>query len=315
MRCKKCGREIKYENGRWHHWTKQNHWAIPEYNYYKKDEKKWKGFFIQLIWFAVLTFSIQQYSTIVEINYITLWWFIPLGTLVLVVIIILWVNYIIILLDYIRNWFKHRSILMAVCLLIIVLAIAGQAFQYEKTVSNSANDSYNSDKLSQILSKLNKPKIDSNKLEIRIHELINEQRQQHGLSKLTFDSELGNVARKHSIDMAENDFFDHININNEDPTDRGLKSGYRCHKDFGSYYVDGIGENIFQNNLYDSSIAIVLFIFHKWNTADEIAQSTVDGWMNSPGHRQNILTADYDREGIGIEISSDKEVLVTQNFC
>ena len=29
MRCKRCGKSIKYENGRWHHYYKQNHWAIP----------------------------------------------------------------------------------------------------------------------------------------------------------------------------------------------------------------------------------------------------------------------------------------------
>ena len=37
--------------------------------------------------------------------------------------------------------------------------------------------------------------------------------------------------------------------------------------------------------------------------------------MNSPGHRENILTGVFDREGIGVEITQDYKVYVTQNFC
>jgi len=37
--------------------------------------------------------------------------------------------------------------------------------------------------------------------------------------------------------------------------------------------------------------------------------------MNIPGHRKNILTSTYDKEGMGIAIGSDGKVLITQNFC
>jgi uncharacterized protein YkwD len=37
--------------------------------------------------------------------------------------------------------------------------------------------------------------------------------------------------------------------------------------------------------------------------------------MESPGHRENILTKTYDSEGIGVEISADDKVYITQNFC
>jgi hypothetical protein len=37
-----------------------------------------------------------------------------------------------------------------------------------------------------------------------------------------------------------------------------------------------------------------------WKTEDAIAAETVAGWMNSPGHRANILGADYDEAGLGI---------------
>ncbi len=48
-------------------------------------------------------------------------------------------------------------------------------------------------------------------------------------------------------------------------------------------------------------------------TMEEIASRIVDGWMDSPGHRQNILETSYDKEGIGVV--ADERVYVTQNFC
>ena len=45
------------------------------------------------------------------------------------------------------------------------------------------------------------------------------------------------------------------------------------------------------------------------------AGSVVKGWMDSPGHRENILTNGYESEGIGVAFGSYNTVLVTQNFC
>lgn len=187
--------------------------------------------------------------------------------------------------------------------------------------NNSINISKNFNKLKESISevavetKIKRPEINASTLESRIHELINEKRRQNGLSALRYDSKLADIARKHSQDMATNNFFDHVNFNGEDPTARGLKSGYRCYKDYGSYYVDGIAENLFQNNLYDSVTYYNGIPSYDWNTLEEIAQSTVNGWMNSLGHRQNILTSTYDKEGIGVAIYSNEKVLITQNFC
>ena len=92
--------------------------------------------------------------------------------------------------------------------------------------------------------------------------------------------------------------------------------GYKCEKRIGNLIYQGIAENIFQNNLYDTVwYSGGIPTLYEWNTLDDIAKSTVDGWMNSPGHRQNILTTTYDAEGIGIEISDDDKVYITQNFC
>jgi len=159
------------------------------------------------------------------------------------------------------------------------------------------------------------PAIDISTLEMQIHNGINQQRKSNGLSALRYDSALGDIARKHSADMALNNYFEHVNRQGLDPSARGNLAGYSCVKNYGSYYTSGIAENIMQNNLYDSVTYYNGIPRYAWNSQEELAQSTVEGWMNSPGHRQNILTATYDREGIGVAIASDDKVYITQDFC
>ena len=160
------------------------------------------------------------------------------------------------------------------------------------------------------------PVIDANALEARIHELINEQRQQQGLSSLSTDPALAGIARAHSYDMATMNFFDHVNPDGKDPAARGDAAGYPCRKDYGSYYTHGIAENLFQTNRFSSYTTVNgVITAYDWNTLETIAQTGVTGWMNSPGHRQNILTSTYDREGIGVAFARDDKIYVTENFC
>jgi len=153
-------------------------------------------------------------------------------------------------------------------------------------------------------------------LAAEIHGLINQQRVANGLSPLAYDPELAEIALGHSRDMADNGYFSHVDPRGMDPTARGEAAGYTCRKEYGSYYTYGIAENIFQNNRYSS-------VTHygdgrneyDWNSPDEIAQSTAGGWMNSSGHRKNILTSGFDREGIGVAIAPDDKVYITEDFC
>jgi uncharacterized protein YkwD len=46
----------------------------------------------------------------------------------------------------------------------------------------------------------------------------------------------------------------------------------------------------------------------------EIAECTVNGWMDSYGHRQNILTSTYDKEGIGVAVTEYNTYYITQDF-
>ncbi len=152
-------------------------------------------------------------------------------------------------------------------------------------------------------------------LEIRVHELINKQRTENGLGALQFDPALADIARNHSEDMAAQDYFAHVNPAGLDPTARGIAAGYSCRKNYGSYYTYGLAENLFQNNLYSSATYYSnRTTVYAWTSPEEIAQSSVAGWMNSSGHRENILTPSYGREGIGVAIVSEK-VYITEDFC
>ncbi|MHA2055477.1 MAG: CAP domain-containing protein, partial [Candidatus Hodarchaeales archaeon] len=156
-------------------------------------------------------------------------------------------------------------------------------------------------------------------LEKKIHDLINVERQNQGLIPLEWDGELNLIAREHSLDMDDSNFFDHTNPSGEDPTDRGNEAGYSCRKDYGSYYTYGLAENIHQGWLYNSIIYTTFMgittTSYNWMSLEEIAVRSVQGWMGSLGHRENILTSTYDKEGIGVAISSDYKVYVTENFC
>ncbi len=159
-----------------------------------------------------------------------------------------------------------------------------------------------------------KPHIRIVDIEKKIHALINQERQQHGLRPLAWDHTLVVIARKHSRDMAKRKYFDHISPEGHDFSYRFRKEGYSCAVTAGNVIYTG-AENIALNNLYDSVTTVNGEAFYDWNSPDKIAETTVKGWMNSPGHRKNILTPHWRNEGIGIVISIDDKVYITQNFC
>jgi|SRR5688572_4050537 len=159
------------------------------------------------------------------------------------------------------------------------------------------------------------PEIRIPTLERRIHELINKERRDKKLPILQFDEKLSGIARTHSADMARRNFFNHINPEGKDPTVRGERAGYTCRKDSGSHFTEGLAENLYQGNLYSSIRTRGTQKTYTWNSLEDIAKQGVAGWMKSTGHRKNILEKSYDRTGIGVAISRDDKVYVTQMFC
>lgn len=122
--------------------------------------------------------------------------------------------------------------------------------------------------------------------EKQVLDLVNEQRAQNGLSALVWDDALASVARAHSEDMRDRHFFSHTNPDGLSPFDR-IKS-------YGISYRSA-GENIAAGQ----------------TTPAEVVQA----WMNSSGHRANILNEGYTKLGVGYASGGSYGHYWTQNFA
>lgn len=165
-------------------------------------------------------------------------------------------------------------------------------------------------------------------LEWESHRLINLERTEAGVNPLQWDPRLAEIARDHSRDMAEHGFFSHDNLKGQDPEARGLLANYRCRKVLrGGHYSEGLGENILQGDIKQSANTLLRLqawwnnqpvdaLKHREQVTAQIgeAKTAVKNWMDSPGHRRNILTPKYDRAGIGVALTGGSYYM-TQNFC
>lgn len=125
--------------------------------------------------------------------------------------------------------------------------------------------------------------------ENEIFRLINIERRKRRLNYLVWDGEVAKMARKYSEKMARESFFSHF-----DPQGANVAKRVKNAKIKG---WSKLGENLF----YVENIA-------------EFDAFAVKGWMNSPGHRQNILDDDWTTTGVGIGIAENGEVYITQVF-
>jgi len=134
--------------------------------------------------------------------------------------------------------------------------------------------------------KINIPNIDSVKaLENEVIRLVNAERSKRGLQTLTANWELSRVARYKSQDMAKKGYFSHTS-----PT---YGSPFAMMESFGIRY-SAAGENIAKGQ--------------------RTPQEVMNSWMNSPGHRSNILSPSYTQIGVGVAKDSAGRYYWTQMF-
>lgn len=122
-------------------------------------------------------------------------------------------------------------------------------------------------------------------VEAEVVRLVNIERQKQGLAPFKVSSELSNVARVKSQDMAQNNYFSHTSPKYGSPFD--------MMRSFGIKYTTA-GENIAKGYL--------------------TAQSVVNGWMNSSGHRANILNPSFNTIGVGAATDARGHIYWTQMF-
>jgi len=208
-----------------------------------------------------------------------------------------------------------RLVLTVVLALLITLPLAGCITSVSTAEETQTPEDRATDLEAQLLAKVLFFRENATNLANLIHQEINKKRRDNGLQPLTWDPQLANIALSHSRDMAERDYFDHVSPEGEDFADRYEENNYSKDTRVGNQVYLG-GENLFLNNVVESYTYDDLTgeVFeYRFNSLEELAQGTVDGWMDSPGHRENILTP-FSREGIGIIITDEGEVYITENF-
>jgi uncharacterized protein YkwD len=112
--------------------------------------------------------------------------------------------------------------------------------------------------------------------------LLNAERSKRGLKPLKANSKLRKAAERHSRNMVADGFFDHVSPSGSTMVDRVRKAGYMKPGRAWS-----LGENI------------------AWGTGDlSTPRATMRAWMNSPGHKANILRRNFREIGIGIDLGA-----------
>lgn len=127
------------------------------------------------------------------------------------------------------------------------------------------------------------PAID-NEAEQQMLEIVNKERKANGIDSLEPDSNLRQLARDYSKDMLQRGFFSHYNREGQSPFDR---------MDSGGIVYQYAGENL---------------------ALAPSADLAMQGLMNSPGHRANILNANFRKIGIGVMDGGIYGKMFTQEF-
>jgi uncharacterized protein YkwD len=114
----------------------------------------------------------------------------------------------------------------------------------------------------------------------------NDARRRNGCPALTVNDRLVQAAHRHAADMASRGYFEHRSPSGDDAGDRVAATGY----DWSAY-----GENIARGQ--------------------DSAAEVVRDWMDSPSHRENILTCGYREVGVGRAYDADRKAYWVQNFA
>lgn len=105
----------------------------------------------------------------------------------------------------------------------------------------------------------------------RVVELVNAERAKVGCSPVQLNSTLSKAAQDHSADMAAHNTMSHTGSDGSDPGSRITAAGYQW---------SAYGENV----------------AYGYSTPEQV----MAGWMDSPGHRENILNCSFKEIGVGL---------------
>lgn len=122
---------------------------------------------------------------------------------------------------------------------------------------------------------------------------VNKERAARGLRSLSPVADMQAIARAHSNDMSTRGYFAHNDSDGVTPMQRAARAGIRW---------AAFGENIATTSK------------RAGRSDEELASWAVDDWMESEGHRRNILDPEYTETGLGVYEAENGEIFFTQDF-
>ncbi len=124
----------------------------------------------------------------------------------------------------------------------------------------------------------------------RVVELVNQEREKNGLLPLKWNDSLAAAGAAYAKDLATRNFFAHNSPEGSTPVSRARDAGYPAYG-WGNLYV---GENLARGF--------------------PTAEGAMQGWMNSEGHRNNLLNPKYRETGVGVAVASSGAIVIAQEF-
>ena len=136
------------------------------------------------------------------------------------------------------------------------------------------------------------PTVHSSTLAERIHSLTNKKRTDNNISSLVFDSALAKIAKARSEEMIALNYFSHTST-------RGCN--LECTFTSAAYISEFSGENLAEMTSYTSL------------SDQELSKSFVSDWLQSPLHKENLMSSNFTNQGIGIAYNENR-IVVTVLF-
>lgn len=205
-------------------------------------------------------------------------------------------------------------------LLLCTVSIAETA---ERSLTDYGNGSFR--KLPEAQKRIDPAEIDSDLLDAAVFHETNRRRQEQGLPALSYSRKAREMASMQSDSMAEHDAVSHTNPSDSSKRtlrDRAAQAGLarakflaenvasafgRRYKSGEKFYVqDRDGRKIYSYEPNGPPIPMHTYI--------SFARALVDGWMDSPGHRKNILTREAQQLGCAC-VSARSDTAMERFYC
>jgi len=142
----------------------------------------------------------------------------------------------------------------------------------------------------------------------KIRDDTNKNRAAKGLNLLVWDDDLAEIARRYAHELSESGHLSHTSKNGSGPAERAEEFGYPTTKEIEGGVRIGISENL----AYIGTGMVSGIGYVDPTNSTVIASALMNGWMNSPGHRKNILDPLADRFGVGLFWNGEYYYAVTE---